>query len=86
MVGCVLRCQFDMLDYSVKNAIKSLCEEYKVKPVCMYPGGCVESMSFDFGEDDVSKEQFVQQMESILNVKCNGNKRRVFGHRVACPL
>ena len=85
MVGCELRINFDMLQEDTKDDIKYLCGKYNVKPVCRSTGG-LDNMSFDFKDDIESKNAFGQEMSILLDVSNSGVRRRVFGHRVGCPL
>ena len=48
MAGVQLRTCFELLTKDQKHDIKELCEKYKVKPECSYPGGEIENMAFDF--------------------------------------
>lgn len=86
MVGSELRTSFDMMTLDQKSKIKRLCEKYGVKPECRYPGGAIENMSFDFGDNKIGNGEFNKEMEIIMDVVNGGNKRRVFGHRIECPL
>lgn len=86
MVGCELRTSFAMLTEDQKHKIKYLCKKHGITPECRYSGGDIENMSFDFGDDIEGQEAFVKDMEEIMNVTSHGVKRRVFGHRIDCPL
>jgi len=86
MVGVELRTNFGMLTIDQKGKIKNLCKRLGVKPECGYSGGDVENMSFDFGDDHKKHTVFVEEMELIMGVSSHGVKRRVFGHRIECPL
>ena len=85
MVGCELRIHFDMLQEDTKDDIKYLCGKYNVKPVCRSTGG-LDNMSFDFKDDIESRDAFSHEMSIFLDVSNSGVRRRVFGHRVQCPL
>ena len=85
MVGCELRINFDMLGEDTKHDIKYLCKKYNIKPECKSTGG-LDNMSFDFKDDIESKNAFGQEMSILLDVSNGGVRRRVFGHRVGCPL
>lgn len=86
MVGVALRMNFDMLTPYQKEEIKELCKEYRVQPVCMHSGGEVDNMSFDFGDYIEKRDLFLNQMETIIDAKSNGTRRRVLGHKIECPL
>lgn len=85
MVGVVLRTHFDIMPLDIKCKIKKLCEKYGVKPECN-SGGELENMSFDFGDNVNRRDVFVKEMELILDAPCTKVKRRVFGHKIECPL
>lgn len=86
MVGCELRIDFDNMYDADKHDIKLLCEKYKIKPECRSSGG-LDNMSFVFGDDTDSRDAFDKELSIILNVPIEvKNRRRVFGHRVDCPL
>ena len=86
MVGCELRINFDMLQEDTKRDIRYLCRKYNIKPKCKSTGGGLDNMSFDFGDDIESKNTFGQEMSILLGIPNAGERRRVFGHRVQCPL
>ena len=86
MAGVQLRTCFKLLTNDQKHDIRELCEKYKVKPECSYPGGEIENMAFDFGDDAQSKDEFISEMEIIMDVLADKSRRRVFGHKIECPL
>ena len=86
MAGVQLRTCFELLTKDQKHDIKELCEKYKVKPECSYPGGEIENMAFDFGDDIKNRDEFAKNMELIIDIPVGKPKRRVFGHRIECPL
>jgi len=86
MAGVQLRTCFELLTNYQKHDIKELCEKYRVKPECSYPGGEIENMSFDFGDCEQNMNEFIGKMELIMDVSVDKVRRRVFGHRIECPL
>ena len=86
MVGVQLRTEFMFLTKHQKHGIKELCGQYNVKPECSYSGGGRENMTFDFGDDVQSKKEFMSELEIIMGVSADTNRRQVCGHRIECPL
>ncbi|MCJ7616531.1 MAG: hypothetical protein MUO43_08350 [Desulfobacterales bacterium] len=86
MVGTELRINFDNMTEYEKASLRDLCIQYNVKPDCRYPGGEIENISFDFKTDIESRDAFVIEVEQIFHITHMGVKRRVFGHRIECPL
>ena len=86
MAGVQLRTEFMFLTKYQKHGIKELCGQYNVKPECSFSGGNRENMTFDFGDDIQSKNNFIHEMEIIMGVSAHADRRRVCGHRIECPL
>ncbi|MCK5217120.1 MAG: hypothetical protein KAJ93_05000 [Methanosarcinales archaeon] len=86
MAGVQLRTCFAFLTKIQKHEIRQLCEKYNVKPQCSFSGGEKENMTFDFGDDAQSKNEFLEKMEIIMDVSANKDRRRVIGYKVECPL
>ena len=85
MVGCELRINFDMLQEDTKDDIRFICHKYNIKPVCRTTGG-LDNIAFDFMDDIESRDAFSHEMSILLSIPIAGERRRVFGHRVQCPL
>ncbi len=86
MVGCELRMVFDFMTVEQKNGLKKLCQKYDVKPVCRYAGGDCENMSFGFGDNVGTRDEFIIEIGELFGIKSRGTKRKVYGHRINCPL
>ena len=84
MPGCQLRMNFDNMTEEEKYNIRVLCEKYNVKPECSFSGRS-DIMTFVF-DNLLIKDGFTAELSVIVGVPDCGIKRRVFGHRVECPL